>query len=155
MGVMASMSISLMDRGRLWGLVACHHYSDAHRPSYTDRVAAEFLGRTASLLLHTKVEEGRSDRVVDVAQQQAQLVAAVGRAPRSPLAALTDGDVTALDLLPAGGVAVRLDGRLRLLGETPPGERVVPLVTALAAATPVSERVPDAFPQFADLADVA
>src|SRR5688500_560184 len=85
MGVVASMSVSLIDRGRLWGLIACHHYSDARRPSYTDRVAAEFLGRTASLLLHTKVTERHSDRVVEVAQREAQLVAAVGRSPRAPL----------------------------------------------------------------------
>jgi light-regulated signal transduction histidine kinase (bacteriophytochrome) len=156
MGVIASMSVSLIDRGRLWGLIACHSYRGAHRPSYTDRVAAEFLGRTASLLLHTKVEEGRSDRVVGVAQRQAQLVAAVGRTPRSPLTALTEGEITALDLLPAGGVAVRLDGRLRLLGETPPAERVGPLVAALAAAgAPVSDRVPSVVPDLADLADVA
>ena len=156
MGVVASMSVSLIDRGRLWGLIACHHYSDAHRPSYTDRVAAEFLGRTASLLLHTKVAEGRSDRVVEVAQRQAQLVAAVGRAPRAPLAALTEGDVTALDLVPAAGVAVRLDGRLRLLGETPPEDRVVGLVEALSAAgSAVTDRVPAVVPDDADLADVA
>jgi light-regulated signal transduction histidine kinase (bacteriophytochrome) len=156
MGVVASMSVSLIDRGRLWGLIACHHYSDAHRPSYTDRVAAEFLGRTASLLLHTAVAEGRSDRVVEVAQRQAQLVAAVGRAPRAPLAALTEGDVTALDLVPAAGVAVRLDGRLRLLGGTPPADRVVGLVEALSAAgSAVTDRVPAVVPDDADLADVA
>src|SRR5690349_20879503 len=68
MGVVASMSVSLVDRGRLWGLVACHGYSGAHRPSYADRTAAEFLGRTASLLLRTTVEAGDRDRVVEVAQ---------------------------------------------------------------------------------------
>src|ERR687890_279644 len=90
MGVVASMSVSLIDSGRLWGLIPCHHYAGAHRPSYTDRAAAEFLGRTASLLLHTQGAEGRSERVVEVAQRQAQLVAAVGRAPRAALTALTE-----------------------------------------------------------------
>ena len=156
MGVAASMSVSLVDRGRLWGLIACHHYSGAHRPSYTDRAAAEFLGRTASLLLHTKVEVGNSERAVEVAQRSAGLVAAVGRAPRSPATALADGDVTALDLLPAAGAAVRIDGRLRLLGATPPAERVGPLVRALlAAGEPVTDRVPTVAPDFADLADTA
>ena len=49
MGVSASMSISLLDRGELWGLIACHHYSGPHRPPYEIRVAAEFLGQTLSL----------------------------------------------------------------------------------------------------------
>src|SRR5918997_1321103 len=61
MGVLASMSVSLIDRGRLWGLIACHHYAGPHRPSVADRTAAEFLGRTASLLLHTTVEAGERD----------------------------------------------------------------------------------------------
>ena len=156
MGVVASMSVSLVDRGRLWGLIACHGYSGAHRPSYTDRAAAEFLGRTASLLLHTKVEVGNSERAVEVAQRSAQLVAAVGRSPRSPAAALTEGAVTALDLLPAAGAAVRVGGRLRLLGTTPPAGRVVPLVTALlTAGEPVSDQVPAVVPDAADLVDVA
>src|SRR5919199_1559734 len=81
MGVVASMSVSLVDRGRLWGLIACHSYRGPHRPSYADRVAAEFLGRTASLLLQTTVEAGEQGRVVAVAQRQAELVAALGRTP--------------------------------------------------------------------------
>ena len=55
----ASMSVSLVDGDRLWGLVACHHYAGPHRPSPTDRVAAEFLGRTASLLLEHQGRRGR------------------------------------------------------------------------------------------------
>ena len=156
MGVVSSMSVSLIDRGRLWGLIACHHYRGPHRPSYTDRAAAEFLGRTASLLLPTVTEVGRSDRVVGVAQRQAQLVAAIGRAPRSPGSALTDGDVTVLDLLPATGAAVRVDGRLRLLGETPPADRVLQLVGALSVSgAAVTDRVPAVVPDAADLAEVA
>ncbi|MCV2488201.1 SpoIIE family protein phosphatase [Geodermatophilus sp. YIM 151500] len=159
MGVVASMSISLIDRGRLWGLVACHSYSGPHRPSYADRTAAEFLGRTASLLLHTKVAEVETGDVVGVARRQAELVAAVGRSPRAPARALTEGGPTVLDLLPAGGAAVRLDGRLVLLGETPPADRVAPLVTALLASGAEDEpgvRVTDALGQVVpDAADLA
>ncbi|TFV86720.1 GAF domain-containing protein [Blastococcus sp. CT_GayMR20] len=156
MGVIASMSISLIDRGKLWGLIACHHYAGPHRPSYTDRTAAEFLGRTASLLLHTTVAAGEQSGVVEVAHRQAQLAAAVGRSPRGLADTLSDGDVTALDLLPAAGVAMRINGQLRLLGETPPAERVLPLVRALlAAGTPVTDAASRVVPEAADLADTA
>lgn len=134
MGVVSSMSVSLIDRGRLWGLISCHHYAGPHRPSYADRTAAEFLGRTASLLLRTVVAEDETDGVVDVAERAAELAAAVGRTPRALGAALTEQDVTVLDLLPAGGAAVRLDGQLRLLGDTPPAQRVTELVAELLAA---------------------
>ncbi|MGY1726797.1 SpoIIE family protein phosphatase [Geodermatophilus sp. SYSU D01062] len=155
MGVTASMSVSLIDRGRLWGLISCHGYSGAHRPSYADRTAAEFLGRTASLLLHTTVEAGERDRVVAVAQREAGLVAAIGRTPRTPAAALVDGDLTALDLLPAAGAAVRLDGRLHLLGRTPPADRVAAVVPAVLRAGGATDRLTLALPGFDDLADDA
>ncbi|SDF06177.1 Bacteriophytochrome (light-regulated signal transduction histidine kinase) [Blastococcus aurantiacus] len=134
MGVVSSMSVSLIDRGRLWGLISCHHYAGPHRPSYADRTAAEFLGRTASLLLRTVVAEDEQEGVVDVAERAAELAAAVGRTPRALGAALTEQDLTVLDLLPAGGAAVRLGGQLRLLGDTPPADRVTALVGALLAA---------------------
>src|SRR5690606_26073999 len=44
MGVTASMSISLLEEGKLWGLIACHHYSGPHAPPHGVRAAAEFLG---------------------------------------------------------------------------------------------------------------
>lgn len=53
MGVSASMSISIIVDGRLWGLIACHH----HRPkpvSAKQRIAADVFGRYVSLLLSTR-----------------------------------------------------------------------------------------------------
>jgi hypothetical protein len=134
MGVRASMSVSIITGGRLWGLVACHHYAGPHRPSPADRVAAEFLGRTASLLLATTTEAGDAERVLAVAERQGRLVEALGRMPRTPVEALTRGELTVQDLLPAGGAAVRLWGRLRLLGATPPAARVEQVVAALLAS---------------------
>lgn len=136
MGVVASMSVSLVDEGRLWGLVACHHYAGPHRPSATDRAAAEFLGRTASVLLRTKVEAGDGLAVLEVAERQARLVEALARSPRKVTQALTGGELTMLGLLPAGGAAARIDGRLHLLGRTPP--RVEEVVAGLVRSGTVS-----------------
>lgn len=156
MGVVSSMSVSLIDRGRLWGLIACHHYAGPHRPSYTDRTAAEFLGRTASLLLHTKVAAGEQEGVVDVAQRAAELAAAVGRTPRAMGAVLTEEEVTVLDLVPATGAAVRINGQLRLVGTTPPADRVPSLVGAvLAAGLNATDSASRVVPGAADLADTA
>jgi light-regulated signal transduction histidine kinase (bacteriophytochrome) len=156
MGVVSSMSVSLIDRGVLWGLIACHHYAGPHRPSYTDRIAAEFLGRTASLLLHTKVAAGEAEGVLDVAQRSAQLTAAVGRTPRAMGAVLTEEEVTVLDLLPAAGAAVRLNGQLRLLGTTPPAERVAALVQGLfAGGVTATDDVSSVVADAADLAGTA
>ena len=134
------MSVSLIDRGRLWGLIACHHYAGPHRPSYTDRTAAEFLGRTASLLLHTTVAAGEQGDVVGTAQRLAELAGAVGRNPRALAAALTDGDATSSTCCPPPARRSGSTASCTLLGTTPPADRVVPLVRALLdGGTPVTD----------------
>ncbi|PRC42925.1 histidine kinase, partial [Mycobacterium sp. ITM-2017-0098] len=62
MGVHASMSISLLRHGQLWGLIACHHYSGPHLPPFGTRVAAEFLGSTLSLRLVDQFEDDELHR---------------------------------------------------------------------------------------------
>ncbi|MEI2454612.1 GAF domain-containing protein [Lysobacter firmicutimachus] len=53
MGVGASMSISLIVDGRLWGLIACHHPQP--RPvDAAQRIAADVFGRYVSLLLSSR-----------------------------------------------------------------------------------------------------
>ncbi|PLZ96385.1 cyanobacterial phytochrome A, partial [Fischerella thermalis CCMEE 5328] len=44
MGVGASLTISLIKEGKLWGLIACHHQTPKY-VSYEMRKACEFLGR--------------------------------------------------------------------------------------------------------------
>lgn len=50
MGTAASMSISLVCEGRLWGLIACHHRQPL-RPSLACRSMAELLGRLYAMAL--------------------------------------------------------------------------------------------------------
>lgn len=53
MDVMASLTVSLIDNGKLWGLIACHHSSPL--PVDTDaRIAAQIIGQLASSQLHIK-----------------------------------------------------------------------------------------------------
>ena len=124
MGVRASMSVSLLSHGRLWGLVACHHYAGPHYPSAATRNVAEFLGRTASLLLQGKEDEARYVDTLANTATAADLTRALAANIREPLETLTrEGGV--LDLVDgAAGAAVRVHGELRLLGETPTAEQV-------------------------------
>ncbi|MCY0147878.1 GAF domain-containing protein [Hoeflea sp. G2-23] len=50
MGVAASMSISILKRGELWGLFACHH-TTPHTLPYDKRTAAELFGQMFSFVL--------------------------------------------------------------------------------------------------------
>ncbi|MGY1742750.1 MULTISPECIES: SpoIIE family protein phosphatase [unclassified Blastococcus] len=107
MGVRASMSISLLRDDRLWGLIACHHYSGPHAPPFATRAAAEFLGSTLSLRLVDRASEEEVHRALQVRSTLAWLTAATLDEDR----ALTDtllGAPDLLDLLPADGVSVCL-----------------------------------------------
>lgn len=48
MGVGASMSISLIQDGKLWGLIACHHYSGEHHVPIDIRLGCEAYGQLIS-----------------------------------------------------------------------------------------------------------
>ena len=52
-GVGASLSISIIVEGRLWGLIACHH-DTARLPSFVMRTAAELFGAMFSLTLESR-----------------------------------------------------------------------------------------------------
>ena len=66
MGVAASMSVSIVINGRLWGLIACHHNSAKQVP-YAIRMAADVLAQ----VLASTIQSIESKRDADVVQQAA------------------------------------------------------------------------------------
>ncbi|MFW3171465.1 SpoIIE family protein phosphatase [Geodermatophilus sp. CPCC 206100] len=125
MGVRASMSISLLRDDRLWGLIACHHYTGPHAPPFATRAAAEFLGSTLSLRLVDRAEEDEVHRALRVRSTLAWLTAATLDEDR-PLADTLLGSPSLLDLLPADGVVLSLQRQT--------GTRGVPLPEGAAEA---------------------
>ncbi len=55
MGVSASMSITIMQNGRFWGLIACHHNMPYHVP-YRIRMVSEIMGHIFSAQLSSLEE---------------------------------------------------------------------------------------------------
>ncbi|PJI94457.1 SpoIIE family protein phosphatase [Luteimicrobium subarcticum] len=133
MGVGASMSISLLRDGRLWGLIACHHYSGTHEPSFEVRTAAEFLGSTLSVRLVAQSEEERAAAVERSASLLSALVAQTTDAD-VPLATLLTRDDRLLEALGADGVVVRAEGRTASRGAVP-GEAGVLALLGWAATS--------------------
>ena len=118
MGVTASMSISLVIDGELWGLIACHHYSGPHRPSQDARAAAEFLGQVASQQI---ADRARGDARERAFQRSATLgrIASRAAATHRPLLDSLLEDPELLTLMDATGVAMSYDGTQRSLGDVP------------------------------------
>lgn len=127
MGVHASMSISLLRHGRLWGLIACHHYAGPHLPPFGTRVAAEFLGSTLSLRLVDRFEGDQLQKRLAAQAVLAKLTSAA-LYDGEPLAAALLGAPDLLDLVPADGVVIDIEGEHRVLGSVPPPEAVSAVV---------------------------
>ncbi|WP_435168547.1 HWE histidine kinase domain-containing protein [Falsirhodobacter sp. 1013] len=72
MGVGASMSISIIVDGVLWGLIACHHYAP-HTLTMAVRVAAEMFGEFLSLHLGALLRKRKLDRATRTRTQMQKL----------------------------------------------------------------------------------
>ena len=128
MGVSASMSISLLDRGELCGLIACHHYSGPHQPPYEIRVAAEFLGQTLSARMVDTSAQESTHRLVEARSTISTLHTAVLDESRPAALSLTQGSPSVLDLVRAGGAVVSVEGLDTSVGHVPAREAVLELV---------------------------
>jgi light-regulated signal transduction histidine kinase (bacteriophytochrome) len=131
MGTAASMSISLIVDGRLWGLIACHH-RQALRPALACRAMSELLGRLYSLAL------ARAERQPLEADIKTLLMTAPGVDP------LVDPDASdtlrgtacasIARLMEISGVATCIEGRVATWGQAPPHAKVEGLVDALGGS---------------------
>jgi light-regulated signal transduction histidine kinase (bacteriophytochrome) len=128
-GVHASMVISLIQNGRLWGLVACHHLGP--KPASMGlREAGVFLSRLVSTRLST-IEAMEQRALTD----RANLI--TGDLLRQlPLSSVTD---ILLNLMPdlqalinASGMVVVVDGDIHVCGETPALAQIRQLLAWLA-----------------------
>lgn len=156
MGVGASMSVSLLRGGELWGLVACHHASPRY-VSYEARTACEFLGQAFSVQLGA-VGEGE-DRAYDlhVASVGALLLDRAA-ADDDWMRALTRGTPSLADLAGARGAAVVSGGECSSVGETPGRDGILALAAWLAerdAELFHTEHLAREFPPAAEYAAVA
>ncbi len=130
MGVHASMSISLLQNGRLWGLIACHHQT-AKRVSNAVQETAALIGRMASVRL-SSIEAQKQRKLINNA------VGVIGELVKN----ITTDSVSVLmeKLLPdllnpvnATGICVMVEGNLYSYANTPPTESITELLTWLKA----------------------
>ncbi|WP_134765578.1 SpoIIE family protein phosphatase [Nocardioides sp. 1609] len=121
MGVTASMSISIVIDDELWGLIACHHYSGAHRPSQDARAAAEFVTEVASHLVAHRERADAREAAVATQTLVAALTSRMSASDQPPLDAMI-ADPSLLALVDATGLALNFDGAIRTVGSVPPPE---------------------------------
>lgn len=134
MGVNASMSISIVAAGRLWGLIACHHSTPRNLPRHL-RAACELFGELFSFQLDARE---RADQVAarhasrstlqkllrDLSDANDYCEGLLQLAPQLldyiPASGATTG-------LPSRGVTVRFNSSIRSVGETPTEQQIIGL----------------------------
>ncbi len=127
----ASMSVSILRGGRLWGLIACHHAEPRGVP-FQAREACDLFARVFALRLSTLENATDFGRQFEVRAAYATLLGAM--ADRGDFAAaLAEHPHELLALADAGGAAILTDAGCLLVGETPTEAEVRALAAWLAA----------------------
>ncbi|MGR3759805.1 HWE histidine kinase domain-containing protein [Roseobacteraceae bacterium NS-SX3] len=133
MGVAASMSVSIIVGGKLWGLLACHCQTPlALSPS--KRGAAELFGQIFSLLLAGKLsaEDARTEREVRALTTRFTSSMSMTGAPMQQIVPMLREFA---EFVSADGFGLVLDGAVHLEGSAPTQEEFGQIVKFLNRAS--------------------
>ncbi|WP_120007769.1 HWE histidine kinase domain-containing protein [Teichococcus vastitatis] len=157
MGVRASMSISVLRRGRLWGLIACHH-NEPLRVPFERRTAAELFGQIFSLLLESRERELEQARDAEANRVHQRLMAALG-AMRPGSRSLTEFLEMLAEVIPCDGVGLWSKSGTALRGHAPSAEEFAGIIRYLNRAASgriyATHVLPEMYPEAADFTDRA
>jgi light-regulated signal transduction histidine kinase (bacteriophytochrome) len=132
MGVAASLAIAIVRGERLWGLIACHHYTPRLAP-YSLRTVAELLSQTFSLMLDRILvteAEGLRERARQIGDRLLLHMADGVR--------LTDSlpliEELLRDTIPHDGISLFVDGDYHASGNAPAAHEYRAIAPLLASA---------------------
>ena len=157
MGVLSSMSISLMDGERLWGLISCGHRQPLHVP-HELRMACQTIGQVLSLQISalqtleiSRQREAKMDALV-------QLNTAMVNSQENVFDGLAATPQLLMSLTGASGVAIMEDKVLHRYGECPQPDEIRALYQWFKASGDSvlsSHSLSTLYPPAADYKDIA
>ncbi|MBD5655562.1 MAG: EAL domain-containing protein [Candidatus Eremiobacteraeota bacterium] len=157
MGVRATLTISIVVGGRLWGLIACHHYR-TRGLDYGLRAVCELLGHMLAWQIGSRLE-------ADGLQEELRtnvLLNAHGKSSRGFVdlaTGLVAGAPGLLDVFAAQGLVLRFEGKMWRAGSTPDDDAVARIAAGLRRevvdGVAASHHVADALEGVDDVSEVA
>ncbi len=117
MGVSATLVASLMVGGRLWGLVACHHYAP-RLLHFETRALCELLAEAVATRIAALESFARGHADLSVRRLEQRLIEAISR-EGDWRGALFDNAQSLLQPLGASGAALLFEGQILTAGEVP------------------------------------
>ena len=131
LGSAATLTISLIQDGRLWGMITCHHRTP-HPVSYELRELCQFIGKTFSALLSSKEKLDQQHYELRVRERQARLFEHLGQ-QADFIEGLYKFSPTVAEVFDCGGAAICFDGDIIRLGNAPTEPQLRELLAWLAA----------------------
>ncbi len=151
-GVAATLTISLIYKKKLWGLIACHHYSPKNLTPEV-RLAAQLQGHfiTSQIDVRQAYEEYEISRKVNVALEKVNSHVLASTAALKTFVNGTD----LLNICNAAGVSILLNGEIYKSGLTPENKDIVTLSSWLAMYSSHNafntNKLIDFFPEFKEM----
>jgi chemotaxis family two-component system sensor kinase Cph1 len=136
MGQASSMSLSMVHDGQLIGMITCAHRKPVHLP-YHLRRGCELVVQQLTLHLAALAERRRLSLQLQAQRLRTRLVQQMSAA-EDIATALVRGDVNILDLVPADGATVCLDGALTSMGIVPSERRIRTMITRIRNGAPLA-----------------
>jgi chemotaxis family two-component system sensor kinase Cph1 len=126
MGTMASMSVSLMVKGKLWGLISCHN--DLPRPvGFEERAACEQLGQILALCIGAREDAQELAFRLEVRRIMVTMLGGLTQG-QNFIANLGNVFPELLQFARADGVAIVVDDQVLAYGDVPEQDQVRALV---------------------------
>ncbi|MGH6646598.1 ATP-binding protein [Aquabacterium sp.] len=156
MGTLASMSVSIVVRGELWGLISCHD-AQPRNVGFEVRTACEHLGQILSLQVEAKQERQAIRHRLELRSILVSLLAALSD-DKGSLGGLLDSGVDLLRFANADGAAIVHNDECRTIGRVPDTEKLQLLATWLlnhGKSVFSCDSLVDVYPAAEAFADVA
>jgi light-regulated signal transduction histidine kinase (bacteriophytochrome) len=131
MGTIASMSISLVIKGRLWGMISCHDMAPSFVP-FEVRTACEQLGQILALRIESIIESSEYAYRLQLRGKLVSILASLSQ-PEEFVHNMHSASRDLLLLMNASGAALVFEGDTSLFGITPQRAEVDALVEWLSA----------------------
>jgi light-regulated signal transduction histidine kinase (bacteriophytochrome) len=160
MGVGASMSISIIQNGKLWGLIACHHTTSKF-VSYEIRTICEFLGQLMSTEIANKDANENLDYKLYLKDLQGKFLEKLTQTTDF-VAGLIAHPKLLLDLTGAQGAVICQGDQISLIGQTPNEDAIISLIDWLNRSENhfqqhlfITNALPSLYPEFAKYQNIA
>ena len=134
MGVAASMSVSIVRDGKLWGLIACHHKTPK-TPSYETRKACIFLGQILNGEIVRRETEEESAFAAQTNATKARFLETMAASTSDPVLSLLHGSPNLMDLVSCNGAAYVVGESVHAIGAVPSYSHLLGIAEVLRQAS--------------------